>query len=306
MKLSQLHGSVLRKQAPTCHTSIVKTVFQGPVTNAHCGATLNTLSQFKMAPLIAPSYVSMTDSSLDKQFSLSCTIKSHPLLGDTRKRTSEKRVRFSHNNQVHEPDEKYYTDQDIATKWWTTDELLAIRSLAKCMGSVLRKLSPRTGCSLSMAHRKTTLMLTADFKSLIKLGGNTPDQDLSLWCSQTDGRRGLERFSSRDYHILRKRDIISTRMAVLGEQARQRQQKPSIVDFDVEAIATASRELSRRARTFSLFMAAADTKQVTTDALKQSRPQEEAETGPQSRRAPPRKRSRMGNSLLAENPASSA
>ena len=64
-----------------------------------------------------------------------------------------------------------------------------------------------------------------------------------------DGRRGLERFASRDYAILRRSDITKTRQAVLGA-AKLR--------CDADTIAHSAREASRRARTFARFFAAAD------------------------------------------------
>lgn len=194
---------------------------------------------------------------------------------------SKKRVRFSaKNSSVINPGAEYYTDEDIQIKWWAPDELMSIKKRAKHMSALLRKDSKVHDCFLTMAHRKTTLMLASDFKGLVKLSPSTPDQDLQQWCSHEDGRRGLERFTSRDYCCFRRRDVTNSRLAVLEEQARQAENSFS----DVEAVAKSSRAISRRARTFALFFGEAD-------AI-------EARSNP-----PPRKRSKTEHMMLEPNPA---
>lgn len=208
--------------------------------------------------------------------------------------TKRKRVRFNREKRIMNPGKEYYTDEEVATKFWTSDELYDIKLNAKRMSTVLRRQESASAhgdvtvdsCRVTMAHRKTTLMLAGDFRSLMKLSPTSPDQDLQQWCSYDDGRRGLERFSSRDYSCLRKRDILNTRKAVLTEQAMQREMGGGM--RDEEAIARLSRECSRRERTFSVYLAEADAKQAKKIALTSSR------EAPKTRALPPRKRSRIG------------
>ena len=205
----------------------------------------------------------------------------------------KRRVRFCREKKVINPRKEYYTDEDIRTKWWAMDELNEIKTEAKAMSNVLRKGVKMEHCDLTLAHRKTTLILASNFKALMNLPSTTPDQDLQRWCHQNDGRRGLERFSSRDYCCFRRRDILNTRNTVLQEQARQSFEGM----YDDEVMAKRARAASRRSRTFSLFFGEAD-------AAEARRIQDAPE-----RRAPPRKRSRMntcGDTLLGINPALAA
>jgi len=195
---------------------------------------------------------------------------------------SRRRVRFNREKHCLSPVDPYYTDEDVEAKWWTSDELHGIKADAKHMSSELRRSrGPREGCEVTMAHRKTSLMLAGDFKSLMRLTPTSPDQDLQEWCSYDDGRRGLERFSSRDYSCFRKRDIVNTRTSVLDEQAMQAQSGIR----DEEAIARISREASRRERTLAVFLGEADAKQASDS--------NEKKVPPPRRCPPPRKRSRM-------------
>jgi hypothetical protein len=185
------------------------------------------------------------------------------------------RVTFRTDPTIMNPDAEYYTCHDILTKWFSSDELLQIKSRAKGFSTILRRSKRVEETCLTMAHRKTSLMLKSDYKALVKLSPSTPDQDLHQWCSHNDGRRGLERFSSRDYCCFRRKDVIATRTMVLEEQARQHCQG----HFNEEMLANVSREASRRARSFALFFGEADSLEAR-------------EVGPAHRRAPPRKRSR--------------
>lgn len=158
-------------------------------------------------------------------------------------------VRFHADIVTINPEPEYYSDEDVSTKWYSNQELALIKLLAKDLSNELRRSTCPQDATLTIAHRKTSLMLKSDFKALVKLSPSTPDQDLINWCSYTDGRRGLERFASRDYSLMRRNDIANTRQAVL-EGVRTMQ--------DAETIAHAAREASKRARTFARFFAAAD------------------------------------------------
>jgi hypothetical protein len=193
-----------------------------------------------------------------------------------------RRVRFDRIKKVIKPEAGYYTDEDVQIKWWGLDELGDIKQRAKETSILLRKSLVGRESSLTMAHRKTSLILASDFKALIRLSPSTPDKDLQAWCSFDDGRRGLERFSSKDYSCLRRQDIINTRESVLGEQQRQKE----TMRYDPEVIARVARETSRRARTFALFFGEADAR----EKLAIREPTFE-------RRAPPRKRSKLAHSF---------
>lgn len=166
-----------------------------------------------------------------------------------------RKIRFSPNLTIVNPSKEYFTDEDVKLKWLAASDLRQLKVGAKELSNRLRK-SPRSldQKTISIAHRKTTLMLKADFKALTKLSSSTPDEDLVRWCQSSDGRRGLERFSSRDYAAFRQIDIGKVRAAVRDECARQ---KESGI-FDPEAIAAAAQQHSRRARTFARFLGAAD------------------------------------------------
>merc|ERR1712032_1076272 len=97
-------------------------------------------------------------------------------------------------------------------------------------------------------------MLGSEIQKLVQLPLSRPDEDLQQWCAHDDGRRGLEKYASKEYAIGRHRDLCHCRISVLKEQGIQREKK--IVD--VELLAESSRKLSRVARTFALFMGEAD------------------------------------------------
>lgn len=200
-------------------------------------------------------------------------------------------VQFEGETQVINPYPEYYTDEDIDIKWFGANELQQIKLKTKANCNELRRTTKGQDTSLCVAHRKTSLMLNSDFKSLVKLSPTTPDQDLSEWCSYDDGRRGLERFASRDYAALRRNDICNTRTSVITEYSRQQ----ALCISDSEAIAQLAREASRRARTFARFFAAAD----AGAAKKPDRPPRRlpprcsSEVYTVSRCAPARKRSKQ-------------
>ena len=174
----------------------------------------------------------------------------------------------------------YFDDTDDATKWWNADDLQMIRQEAKRISGELRGKSSAdpSSCFLTLAHRKTTLMLASDFKNLMKLPRSTPDKDLHQWCSWNDGRRGLERFSSKAFWCFRRKDISNYRGGIVDEYTRQKQAGY----HDPEVISKLAREASRRPRTFALFMGEADALEASSIL---------AEVAP-VRRVPPRKRSK--------------
>lgn len=204
-------------------------------------------------------------------------------------------IRFDDEDDIINPSPEYYSDDDISVKWYTMDELQQIKQQAKEYSNTIRQSSSSEDTCLCTAHRKTSLMLKSDFKSLVKLSQTTPDQDLSEWCSYDDGRRGLERFSSRDYAAFRRSDINMTRTAVIEEFTRQQ----TMVFFDDEAVANIARDASRRARTFARFFAAADagaSRQSQHNDVPPVRPTPARSVSDRRavpRRLPPRKRSKQ-------------
>jgi hypothetical protein len=137
--------------------------------------------------------------------------------------------------------------------WLMPQELEKIRLGAKRKCIELQKVDYQN-CEVCLAHRKITLMLKSDFKNIVRLTSTTPDEDLSQWCSFDDGRRGLERFASHAYNVLRNNDIYQTRNSVMQEQCSQREQGL----YCPERIAHVAQKASRRARTFARFFGAAD------------------------------------------------
>jgi hypothetical protein len=228
-----------------------------------------------MAPLIVESAES--DAFSAARFSLPLRNQLPAFCTEERRR---RRVKFGGHSIINwEPE--YYDDADVETKWWTAKDLKGVRRDAKVLSGDLRCRSAGSlsSCFLSLAHRKTTLMLSSDFKSLMKLSRTTPDQDLHQWCAWNDGRRGLERFSSQTYWCFRKQDLSNFRIGVVEEHLRQKEEGRC----DPDAIAEIAQESSRRSRTFSLFMGEADALEAASIM---------AEATP-VRRAPPRKKSRI-------------
>jgi hypothetical protein len=192
------------------------------------------------------------------------------------------------------PEREYYTDEDIRIKWWAAADLQDIRKRAKAISTMLRQNAKVEDCDLTMAHRKTTLSLARDYQSLVKLSPSTPDQDLAMWCSSDDGRRGLERFASKVYGSFRRHDVSNTRTAVIREQARQKFEGMSNPD----AIAQLAQDASRRARTFAHFFGGADASQADDERPVAVAPAVRRLAVPQpilsrERVAPPRKRSKI-------------
>jgi hypothetical protein len=203
----------------------------------------------------------------------------------------QRRLRFDHCTHTINPDPEYYTEQDMSMKWFAALELRAFKVQAKELSNTLRKSNKsQDQRTITSAHRKTTLMLKSDFKALTKLSPSTPDMDITRWCLFSDGRRGLERFASQDYAVMRQSDIRSTREAVRTEHDRQ------VISqvYDDEAVAKAAREVSRRARTFARFFGAADANVANREELPERRSlarcHSEAVTRPS---LPSRKRSKM-------------
>jgi len=175
------------------------------------------------------------------------------------------RVRFqSPHPKVLNPDTEYYGKEDCLVRWWSTEDLQKIRQKIKTLCARIRYHEKRQYYELTTAHRKITLILASDFSSLMKLPLSLPNQDLSIWCSYNDGRRGLERSASKVYACFRLNDILKTREAVLKEQLRQRREGAN----DPEMIAEVCKQASRRARSFAQFMAGADAQQVGKDGEK--------------------------------------
>lgn len=244
-----------------------------------------------MAPLLDSTQM---DDSCDDIFSLwpmklelNATL-CEPLTLDSPKTSF---VRFEDEIGIINPLCEYYTEEDLETKWLGPGELHQVKQQAKEDSSNLRKETKGQHTSLCLAHRKTSLMLKSDFKSLVKLSPTTPDQDLTEWSSSDDGRRGLERFASRDYAALRRKDICDTRTAVIEEYSRQQ----TFHVKDDEAIADMARDSSRRARTFARFFAAADAiaARSPVEPIRRLPARCHSDIRTLVRRTPPRKRSKQ-------------
>jgi hypothetical protein len=214
----------------------------------------DTASHTPTIPVTSLATLKMIIAVQDHAFAGPLKLELEPVCLKQPKRRS---VCFDREKKVINPESEFYTDEDIRIKWRGSDELGYIKQDAKETCVVLRKMLVGKECFLTMAHRKTSLILASDFKALIRLSPSTPDKDLQGWCSFDDGRRGLERFTSKDYSCLRRQDITNTRETVLGEQRRQKE----TATRDPEIIARAARETSRRARTFALFFGEADARE---------------------------------------------
>lgn len=168
--------------------------------------------------------------------------------------TCPRRVAFAGAKVINEGEPESISEEEMAVRWWTQDGLDQIKQAAKEMSLHLRRISKEKGCYVETAHKKTSLMLANNFKELVKLSASSPDQDLRHWCARNDGRRGLERFACKEYCNSRKDDVIGARNMVFQEQKRQRTERV----YKPDIIAKVSKEKTRRARTFALFLGEAD------------------------------------------------
>lgn len=200
-----------------------------------------------------------------------------------------RRVRFNKRMKFIRAEEGCFADDEDNIRWWTKAELEEIRQGAKDLSTSVRR-TPGEGDDLTMAHHKTTLVLKTDFRGLARLSEGTPDHDLRKWCANDDGRRGLERYSSRDYSCFRRKDINSTRDNVLAEQKKQR----SYGVVDERILSRVARDASRRARTFAHYFGEADAKQARAEEAAAARASLAAQ--PQSHCSPPRKRTKTTTS----------
>lgn len=165
-----------------------------------------------------------------------------------------KKVFFNHKIRIVE-NPGFLTNNEIERVWWTGEELLSIKKRAKQMCSRLRKKQEVDEvCPISDAYQKTKMVLNSDAKHPALCLAEDLDSELYHWCAATDGRRGLERFASREFAALRRKDVIDTRSAVMQEQARQLQ----IGEKDEEALAGVAKLTSKTARVFAAFLGEAD------------------------------------------------
>jgi len=158
------------------------------------------------------------------------------------------RVRFqSAKPKVLNPETEYFSEEECLVRWWSLEEFQKIRKSVKTICARIRCNAKCQDYELITAHRKITLILVSDFRSLMKMSRSLPNQDLSIWCAYNDGRRGLERFASKVYSFFRTTDIGKTREAVFREQVRQRREGV----YDPDTLAELCQRASRRARSFA-------------------------------------------------------
>jgi hypothetical protein len=192
-----------------------------------------------------------------------------------------RKVRFVDNNEdfpehsspvteVYPPSPLHLSDGDVQALWFDSEELLDIKNRAKttCLrvSQIEDDESDASASSkkeekdhFTLAHRKTTLILAADFRGLLKLSQSSPVEDLIPWCSSRLECRGLERFACRDYNLFRQKDIRTTRRGVLNWQKENLLDHPPNNSCSaVDSLANIARKASRRARTFAHFLGEAD------------------------------------------------
>jgi hypothetical protein len=146
-----------------------------------------------------------------------------------------------------------FDEEEVESRWYSSKDLLQYRRNSKFVASALRKDAKQVG-NVCLAHLKTALVVAAEFQQLVKLSRSSPDEDQLCWCFHNDGRRGLERLPSKEYAGRRRGDIHSVIKAVKDEQLRQREKNIQ----DPTSIAFASRNLTRRSRSFAAYMGGAD------------------------------------------------
>ena len=166
-------------------------------------------------------------------------------------------VRFSTEIKFVDCKHSPLSEESVQSMWWNRDEVSRLRQSARELSATIRENSDVQNCPLVNAYKKTTLMLSNDLQALVKLSPTTPDQDLFRHCCKMDGRRGLERYSSKTFAASRHQDIVDCRNAVFQEQRRQKEELCG-GELDPQLIAKVSREASRRARSFAVFLGEAD------------------------------------------------
>jgi hypothetical protein len=190
--------------------------------------------------------------------------------------TDRRRVRFiddcdgsTHSQspvtEWHEPSRLVRTQEEWHAIWYDSEELLDVKKRVKRACVRVAEASGPEPVLLTLAHRKTTLILSSDFRGLMKLSNTSPVTDLRTWCSSRLDCRGLERFACRDYNLFRQKDIRDVRRSVLTAQERLRRGDVDVPDdrllgfesYD-ETVAAASRLASRRSRAFAHFVGEAD------------------------------------------------
>lgn len=168
---------------------------------------------------------------------------------------SAQRKRVVFNNKIRIVENPgFLTSNEIERVWWSGDELQSIKKRAKQMCCRLRKRLEPEVCPVSDAYQKTKMVLNSDTKHPALCLANGLGGDLYQWCTSMDGRRGLERFASREFAALRRKDVIDTRSAVMQEQKQQAQAG----ERNAEAIANVAKLSSKTARVFAAFMGDAD------------------------------------------------
>ena len=174
-----------------------------------------------------------------------------------KRRKPMKEVSFSIETDFVECAHSPISEETVQLLWWSRDEMSRLRQSARELSTTIRENSDSQACPLVSAYKKTTLMLRNDLEALVKLSPTTPEQDLFRHCCKMDGRRGLERYTSKTYAANRHQDIVDYRNAVFQEQQRQRDDMNGSY-LDEQLIAKVARESSRRARSFAVFLGETD------------------------------------------------
>jgi len=162
--------------------------------------------------------------------------------------------------------------------WYSDEDIEAIRKYSKEMSLLIRRRSKVEGrCCVNELCKKifaknnnidgddqecnddddgtTTISSSSSSHSCLV-------QDLASWCKHEDGRRGLERFASKEYNLRRRRNINHHRSSILMEQERQKKMRSSLLNKEEEntewKIAKISQELSKGFLMFANCIAKAD------------------------------------------------
>jgi len=190
-----------------------------------------------------------------------------------RKRKAQHKVAFREENNIYvecSPNNVLIDSNCISNDqlWWTREDLGRNKLLIKKIGYAIRKNRRKNKriCPLAMGHHKTKLVLKSDFRRLVKLPLTTPDQDLQRWCAHDDGRRGLERIASKEYHASQLKDHVDIQKMVSEEQKLQRK----LNMYNPERIANICKEISKRSRTFANYMGEADAKISSSNFTKKN------------------------------------
>lgn len=148
---------------------------------------------------------------------------------DQNQSNRKRRVRFAlpvaitESKQSPSGDIHYLDEQNIHNLWWSRSDFDSIMSKAMSIASEARQ-QPIVAAGLSQAFqfavKETSLMGSEDQLEKHLQTMQEEHRGLKLWCQYGHARRGLEKFTSRPYNEVRRKQIhkLNKRVLALSQQ----------------------------------------------------------------------------------------